>query len=444
MQRYLATGTSKLLGTRFEITALRRDGTAFPIEISIAAVRAAGAVAFSAFIRDITERRRGEEALRHSEERFRLAAHCASDSIYEADLATGRLEWFGHDTLRFGELTPTLETWEQAIHPEDRARVMEAFDRTVKTGEPFRQAYRLPGAGGTVLHVTDRGALIRDAAGEPRLVIGVVTDVTREVHTQALEAEKASLKRSVVSMEQVLGVVAHELRTPLAGVRAMSELLLDGGARDAAEFDAFLRGMNQEVVRMAETVNNLLEAARLNSGRARWNWSTFRVGDVCREALDRVRPLVEGAAVDLSCTVSPDDLEVAGDADAVGRLLLNLLSNAVRHTPAGSVTLTARAEASEGRRWLELSVADTGAGIAPEILDRLGEPFALNAGIVGPKHVAGTGLGLAICRGIAAAHGGEMRFESKVGQGTRVTARLRADLPGPADASGRAVAATAA
>jgi cell cycle sensor histidine kinase DivJ len=78
-----------------------------------------------------------------------------------------------------------------------------------------------------------------------------------------------------------------------------------------------------------------------------------------------------------------------------------------------------------------LSVRDTGCGIAPEIRGRLGEAFALNAGIVGDHHVGGTGLGLAICRGIVRAHDGSMAIESEVGQGTCVTIRVRADLPGP-------------
>jgi signal transduction histidine kinase len=215
----------------------------------------------------------------------------------------------------------------------------------------------------------------------------------------------------------------------------MSEFLLDSSVRDSAEFDHYLRGVNQEVVRMAETVNNLLEAARINSGRAKWNWSTVAVADVCREAVDRVRPLVDAAQVTLSCDVSPEVMEMAGDGDAVARLVLNLLSNAVKHTKSGAISVRARALDEGGHRWVEVRVADTGEGIPPDILDRLGEAFALNAGIVGAKHVKGTGLGLAICRGIADAHGGKIQFESQVGEGTCATVRLRADLAGPAGGS---------
>lgn len=113
--------------------------------------------------------------------------------------------------------------------------------------------------------------------------------------------------------------------------------------------------------------------------------------------------------------------------------MINLAGNARRFTAAGHIDVAVRPLPAddEGRRWIELTVRDTGCGIAPEIRQRLGEAFALNAGIVGDKHVAGAGLGLAICRGIVAAHGGTMSIESEVGKGTLVAIRLRVDLRGP-------------
>jgi PAS domain S-box-containing protein len=429
--------------SRVELHGVRRGGEEFPIELSVTRLQHASRVdTFAGFIRDITERQAAERALRRSEERFRVAAQCASDSIYEWDLNSGHLEWFGDGAQQAATNLSTIDAWEKSIHPDDRGRVQAALRRHVDDNQPFREEYRVVAADGTVRHWVDRGALLRDGDGRARMMVGAMTEVTREKRAQALEAEKAALKRAVSSMEQVLGVVAHELRTPLAGVRAISEFLLDAAERDGDEFNRYLRGMNHEVVRMAETVNNLLEAARINSGRARWNWSAFDVAGACRDAIDRARPLVDAAAVALSCDVTPQVLEMAGDADAVSRLVLNLLSNAVKHTRAGAIAVVARQSDAGDGRWVELVVSDTGDGIPPDILDRLGEAFALNAGIVGAKHVKGTGLGLAICGGIAAAHGGRIHFESAVGRGTRVTVRLRADLPGPAGGNSSTTYAT--
>ena len=250
---------------------------------------------------------------------------------------------------------------------------------------------------------------------------------------ESAEREQASLKQAVAAMEQVLGVVGHELRTPLAAMRLTSELLQSDGVRQSDDCASLLESINREAVRMAGTVNDLLEAARLNSGLATWNWSQFPPGAACEEALGAVRQLLDPSRVTLTLTAAPGDFLARGDADAFQRLVINLAGNARRFTEVGRIDVGIRPLPADehGRSSIELTVRDTGCGISPEIRDRLGEAFALNAGIVGDRHVTGAGLGLAICRGIVAAHGGMMSIESEVGKGTCVTVRLRSDLRGP-------------
>lgn len=243
----------------------------------------------------------------------------------------------------------------------------------------------------------------------------------------AVASERKHLKEAVAAMEQVLGVVAHELRTPLAGLRTMSEFLLLPEAKELAEWDTFLMTMNSEITRMAEMVNSLLEAARLNSGVATWHWGTIKYANVCADALDVVRPLINHSKLTLHCSCEPDDLEGSGDADAIRRLIINLVNNAAKYTPSGAISVNCRRVEA---RFIELRITDTGKGISPDLASRLGEPFALNSGSVGANHVQGTGLGLAICKGIAAAHGGQMVIESAPEKGTTVIVRLRCDLTG--------------
>lgn len=387
-------------------------------------------------------------ALAQSEERFRAATECASDLMYEYDIATGRLEWFGDVDGQLGHapgaFPRTLAAWEEVIHPDDRQRVTAALARHVEQGERFDVEYRVRGTDGQYRHWVDRGRLVTRArpAGGPASgrMIGVVSDVTEGKRLEALEGERAALRQAVSAMEGVLGVVGHELRTPLAGLRAMSEYLLTDGAVQGVECEQMLSGINEEVVRMAETVNDLLEAARLNSGLAKWNWSRFELGPVCADALDPVRPLVDEQAIRLECDAEPGCV-MRGDADAIRRLVMNLVSNARRFTTSGSIRVSARQSVEGEALWVEVSVSDTGAGIPPEIRDRLGEAFALNAGLVGANHVSGTGLGLAICKGIAVAHGGRLSIRSELGKGTTVVARLRADLEAAMTNQGKAAVA---
>lgn len=242
--------------------------------------------------------------------------------------------------------------------------------------------------------------------------------------------ERQALRESLAAMERMMGVVAHDLRTPLASVRALAELLITDGCHPP-QANEFAARIHEEAVRMSRIVDDLLEAARLNSGRARWNWSAFALEPLCQLALEAIRPLV-APTVQLTCAIEPPNARMSGDADALRRLMINLLSNAQKHTSAGHIHLAVRCYSDDSARWVALRVSDTGTGIDPDVLPRLGQPFALNSGPVGSDPASGTGLGLAICRGIAEAHGGGLRFSSTPGQGTTVTAVLRADLAGPA------------
>jgi signal transduction histidine kinase len=270
-----------------------------------------------------------------------------------------------------------------------------------------------------------------DGDGATRAVVAH-EDITARKTAERLAVEQQSLRSAVTAMEQVLGVVGHELRTPLASLRAISEFLTTDGGRNAPEADGFLNTISREVSRMSDTVNNILEAARLNSGRARWIWSEFDVASVIRQAVESIGPLFAEQNVQIFTRIEPGADHMTGDADAIRRLLVNLLSNALKHTPQGQIHVTARAVSTAAGPCINLVVTDTGCGIPPELTARLGEAFSLNAGVIGVNHISGAGLGLAICKGISRAHGGELTIESVLGKGTTVTASLRADLQTPA------------
>jgi signal transduction histidine kinase len=246
-----------------------------------------------------------------------------------------------------------------------------------------------------------------------------------------LESERNHLRDAVTAMEHVLAVVAHELRTPIAAMGMMTEYLLKPAARGTEEWERFLVQVNEGIHGLSITVNELLEAARLNSGEANWNWSKFDLEPICKQAVLEAQSQAAVGVV-VSATVEPATLACSGDASAVRRLLLNLLSNSVKYTTNGTIRVHAQGCVRDGHDWIELTVADTGAGIPLEILGWLGEPFYCNAGIAGAKHVRGMGLGIAICKRIIEAHGGRLTINSTPGAGTTVSATLRADLQQPA------------
>ncbi len=265
-----------------------------------------------------------------------------------------------------------------------------------------------------------------DAAGLCRCVHYAIERNRRKI----VERERDVLQLAVCGMEQALGVVSHDLRVPLSAIRNTTELLRRGLVDEESKRNGFLDAMHRESLRMGDMLDNLLDAARLNSGRARWRWSVVSLAGVLKEAIGTVSSIVGSISAEVTSTAHPADLTMRGDRDGIRRLAINLLTNAVKNTPRGSIAIVASDAGTDdaGNRWVEIAFRDTGYGMAPEVVAQLGRPFALNAGPVGSS----AGLGVAICRGIARAHGGTIVAQSEPGQGTLVIARMRADLDAPA------------
>lgn len=396
----------------------------------------------SVYFRDITERKRAALKLFESEQRYSLVAKATQDLIWDWDIRTDRVYFNEALTTVFlyprSDQQDVFASWAGHIHPDDREQVHRSFaEALAASGDVWSGEYRFRRYDGTYADVFDRAHILRDADGRAVRAIGAMQDLSEQKRIERIERERDGLRCAVEAMEQVLGVVAHELRTPLAAMRAIAELLVSGEATQLADRNVFLRNMQEATVRMSDTVDTLLEAARLNSGRARWNWQDVDLEEACQDAIETARPLLTDDRVELTLAVVPPSPIIRGDADALRRLVTNLVSNAMKYTTEGAITVSACVVQEEGRSWADITVADTGCGIPEEIVSRLGEAFALNSGVVGANHVQGTGLGLAICRGIASAHGGVIRIDSAPGQGTTIHVRLRADLERPMETLGK-------
>jgi PAS domain S-box-containing protein len=191
-----------------EATARRRDGAPLTQSLSVTKIPGGGYVCV---VRDVSERNRAYEALRRSEERFRIASQSAIDLIYEWDIRTNELTWFGDIDGRLGyepgEFPRTLDAYERIIHPEDRDRVMAAIARHLRDREPYSQEYRILHKDGTCRYWAGRGTALYDATGAPVKWIGVTTDITERKETERvlLEAEQ----RAINDYERLLDRLAY-------------------------------------------------------------------------------------------------------------------------------------------------------------------------------------------------------------------------------------------
>jgi signal transduction histidine kinase len=238
-----------------------------------------------------------------------------------------------------------------------------------------------------------------------------VGSLARSFNTMAARLDEAERQR-----RELVANVSHELRTPIAALRARLENLADGvEALDGEAIGAMLKGTE----RLSRLVDQLLELSQFESGTIRIDRQAFLVGDVVEDAAAEVRPV----RADVSLVTDVDDgIAGTGDAERIHEVLTNLLSNAVRHSPAGGqVTVTGAAVAGGVR----IAVSDEGAGVPPQDAERIFDRFYRVDAARG-SGAGGAGLGLAIARSIVKLHGGSIRAEPRQPAGCRVVV----DLPG--------------
>ena len=226
------------------------------------------------------------------------------------------------------------------------------------------------------------------------------------------------LDRAFRRQRQFTADASHELRTPLAMLQSQIELALDR-PRGAAEYEATLISLGDDVRRMEGLLGDLLTLARAEAGHLPLAPESLDLADLATDVAAAMEPLASARGVQLA-RAGDDSLPVVADQTRLTQLLVNLLDNAVKYTPdGGMVTVSTERVAGEAR----LSVADTGVGVAPEHLPHLFDRF-YRADAARARADGGAGLGLAICRWIAEAHGGRIDVTSRLGAGTTVAVRL--------------------
>jgi signal transduction histidine kinase len=253
-----------------------------------------------------------------------------------------------------------------------------------------------------------------------------VAMTVKEHEAQAAVRER---ERAVeASRRELVAWMSHDLRSPLAAIRAMAEALEDGVVDDPATVMDYYRTIGLETRKLSEMVDDLFTLARLQDGRLALNKQRVTVADLVDQARSSAAPLARARRITLDGEAPEIPLTV--DVKEVSRLLGNLLSNAIRHTAQGArVTITGARDGDD----VVLTVQDECGGIPEEDLPRLFEVAFRGTPARTPTADGGAGLGLAIARGIADAHGGAIDVRN-VGGGCRFTARFPADAS-PAEIS---------
>lgn len=252
--------------------------------------------------------------------------------------------------------------------------------------------------------------------------IAPLDEAHKQIVVAAEEARRRAESANLAKLEW-LRAMSHELRTPLNAIGGFVQLLKSGARGEVPErMRDDLDRIERNQQHMASLINEVLQFARLDAGHVHFEIGRVPVGRLLLDLHDYV-PLGEKArGRSLTVRRCEDDVAVLADEDKTRQILLNLITNALKHTPAASSIIVSAAKATGGR--VRIDVADNGPGIAPDRLERVFEPFVQAGGALN-RPVDGLGLGLTIARELARGMGGDITVASRVGKGTTFTLSLR-------------------
>ena len=463
VRRFLESGEAGALNRRVEVSALRRDGTEFPAELAMTPLRMGGASAFTAFIRDISDRKWAERRLGVQHEVSRALAESptrdeASVTVLRTicegldwDLGTAWLVDPVEDCLRCIATwkTPSILAVDACDSDRTLCRGEELAGRVWAGGQPawladlsadatlggngwpvqagFKSALAFPVLlGGHVLGVME--FLDRQPRQPEEDVLQMMDAIGTQVgqffeRKRAEEEVRAAYEEARAAnraKDEFLATLSHELRTPLSAIVGWTHMLRSGQL-DSATATRAIETIDRNARVQTQLISDILDVSRIVSGKLHLDVRPIELASAITSALDTVRPSADAKGLTLESALEPAAMPVSADPDRLQQVVWNLLANAIKFTPRGGrVELRLRRANSHA----EIVIQDTGPGIPRAFLPHVFERFRQADGSSTRAH-GGLGLGLAIVRHLVEAHGGTVHADSPgEGKGSVFTVRL--------------------
>jgi PAS domain S-box-containing protein len=406
----------EVLGSLGNITLLERPA---PMRSVLSAVQSAVRGRQRQYlIRDQIEKiELGNLALRESEGRFRMMANSIPQLAWMAH-PDGWIYWYNQRWYDYTGSNPQqMEGWGwQSVHdPVHLPRVLSVWKASIEAGKLFELEFPLRAASGEFRTFLTRGVPVCNESGKILHWFGTNTDVeeqhrARIARQRLLESERtarAEAERVSHMKDEFLATLSHELRTPLSAILGWSQLLSKEPV-DPVDLKEGLQTIERNARVQTQLIEDLLDMSRIISGKLRMEVQSLAPQQFVRAAIETVRPAAQVKGIRIEQMIPQDTTLITGDPNRLQQVIWNLLSNAIKFTPAGGAV---RVMLENVNSHVEISISDSGQGIAPDFLPHVFERFRQADSSTTRKH-GGLGLGLAIVKTLVELHGGSVRAMS--------------------------------
>jgi PAS domain S-box-containing protein len=359
-----------------------------------------------------------------------FAAETAGIGLWYLDVKQGRIR----STPQFNEIVGlrpservSLAAFLEAVHPDDRENVRSLVSEAVSSGDYFEHSFRVISTEGSTEWVAVEGRSFLSATGDPERLVGIVRRITDEKRAAeeleiVYEREKAARDEAELanrSKDIFLAFVSHELRAPLNSILGWSNILLTKEVDEKTRQNA-IETIERSARMQTKLINDLVDSARVASGKIKLEYRPTELNSVVHNVVEAQRPTLEARGLAHAIEFDAEKVYVMGDVNRLQQVFGNILSNAIKFTPAGG---DIRISVARNESHVKVVIADSGEGISAESLPTIFRQFSQVG--AGEKRSVGLGLGLSIAKTLVERHGGTVHAESEgVGFGSRFVVSL--------------------
>ncbi|GAA0181359.1 hypothetical protein SH2C18_39030 [Clostridium sediminicola] len=379
--------------------------------------------------KEVLENKRNMEKLRISEERLKFALDSSGDGVWDWNLVTDEVvfsrlckEMLGYEE---SQIKNELIEWKKRIHPDDLERNLKILKGYIKGKIPeYRDEYRVRTKNGSYKWIMDRAKIISwTDEGKPLRFIGTHTDITdRKLMERQLKDAKEKAEKAFKNKSEFIANMSHELRTPLnvnlSAIQLFQYYLENDGILNKKKISKHLKSMRQSGLRLLRLVNNLIDTTKVDAGFYEPHFYNYNIVNIIERIAISVADYANSKDINLIFDTDAEEIITQCDVDMIERIMLNIISNAIKHTER-KITINIYSD----EKNVIITVNDDGMGLKEEHKDIIFQRYKQVSNIFAREN-EGTGLGLALTKSLVEMHGGSINVESEYGNGAEFIIKL--------------------